>query len=219
MPEHETVQGFVGLTTVKSKFRRSYTIHVSNGQPNYFLKEITCQKLTRPLTSTNTLFNSIQATVLPKHLYFPCPKIKSTTLAFFANSSSLIPNHRSGQKNSGSCPKTSLSRTTDQVLLAISVPPGTNTPLIVSPSGGTTFGRRPPEGGLMRRPSWMTACRYGSWRASDSWTTGLEILPARTASSISACRRAYTRGEVMTWSIMARMAEAVVSEPPRLLSC
>jgi len=66
----------------------------------------------------------------------------------------------------------------------IFVPPGTNTPLIISPCGGASFSINPVTGGQILKPSLMHACRYGSCLASAS-RIGDEIFWRAIAVSIS----------------------------------
>lgn len=90
-----------------------------------------------------------------------------------------------------------------------------NLPLIVSPPGLTTLGSRPVMGGWIRRPSLITACTYGKVLDSAE-VIGEEIVPFDMAVWISETMVLYTRGVLMTWSMVARMAVAVVSDPATL---
>lgn len=90
----------------------------------------------------------------------------------------------------------------------ILVPPGRNFPSIMSPSGGTSLDKSPGIGGKIRRPSLMTACRYGRFRASES-LIGDEIL----ALENSARSFAAVRGCMIRCNSVVRIVVAVVSEP------
>jgi len=81
-------------------------------------------------------------------------------------------------------------------------------PFIVSPSGGTFLAIRPTAGGQIRSPSLITACRYGRVLASTS-----EMGDDSVASEISARSFVRTRGVVMMYRKVVRIAVAVVSEP------
>ena len=59
---------------------------------------------TSPLTSTNTLLSSTNATLFPKHPYFPLPNTNSTDLSILCASSPLASNHLSGRNTAASSP-------------------------------------------------------------------------------------------------------------------
>lgn len=106
-------------------------------------------------------------------------------------------------------------RWTAQRLKPILVPPGRNTPLNESPSGGTIMSNVPVTGGKILRLSLIQACRYGKALASES-LIGLEMLPAATAPLISAVKRQSTLGVVVKKRIVALIAAAEVSDPANL---
>jgi len=74
----------------------------------------------------------------------------------------------------------------------------------------------PVEGGKIRSPSRITACRRGIPRSSDSWITGLETLPLFTFSSISDWSLWYTRGLAMMNIIVAAMVVDEECDPPTI---
>lgn len=134
-------------------------------------------------TSTNTLLRVIVAIRIPRHRVAPWPNTRSWTRSICARVVESASNHLSGLKISGSDPNTLLNNE-PAMLMPILVPPGTNFPRMVSPSGGTTRSRREVMGGKIRRPSFMHAWRYGSFVASCA-CAGDERKPLETASSIS----------------------------------
>lgn len=79
---------------------------------------------------------------------------------------------------------------------------------MVSPAAGTTFDMKPMTGGKIRRPSFITACRYGRFLASES-----VIGEERVEEVISVRSFWRTAGDVMMERSVARMAVAEVSEP------
>lgn len=138
-------------------------------------------------TSTKILSNSTNTIDFPKHPHRPLPNTNSIVLSISFRRPSSASNHRSGRKSSTSSPYTSF-RSMTHTQCPIAVPPGTNRPLITSPPGFTILASRPVMGGWMRRPSLMTACRYGILRASAE-VTGEEIAALWEAAFISATRR------------------------------
>lgn len=53
---------------------------------------------------------------------------------------------------------------------------------------------------------------------ASSLVMGLEALPSRTVSAMTCLNLRYTRGVASKWSIVVRMAEAVVSEPATIMN-
>lgn len=110
-----------------------------------------------------TLLISINAIVLPGHVFFPPPKTMSTVLTILLNlASSASPspsNHLSGLKTPTSSPNTSLCPIIPTILTASSVPPGNHFPITVSPPSGTTLVISPVAGGYR-----LSASRTTAWR-------------------------------------------------------
>lgn len=154
------------------------------------------EQSTWELTSTNTLFNSTMAIFRPRHCHLPYPKINSSVASCSLIFSPSASNHLSGRNTSASFPQIKRFRNTPHAQYPIFVPSGTKWPLIVSPPGGTTFDMRPVTGGKIRKPSLITACRYGNALASESWI-GDDIEQEVEALEISARSLERTCGLVI----------------------
>lgn len=140
---------------VNSKFLRS----LEKGVSKSFSPLTEYSRESEELTSKKTLFNSMRAMFFPKQEYFPYPHNNPNVLSILSSVSPLACNHLSGLKIELSSPYTFLLRWIAQSHFPICVPPGTKMPLMVSPSGWTTFDIKPVAGGHIRAPSFMTAWR------------------------------------------------------------
>lgn len=147
-----------------------------------------------------------------------------TGIQYLSSFEASATSHRSGLNSSASCPHISLLRWNTQGLTDSVVPCGKNSPPISTPPAGAMRGKHTGEhdqyripypvrtdddyledhevdlgyslgtGLLMRRPSLMQACRYGSCWASEKDTTFPWHKPARTAAVISARALAHVSG-------------------------
>lgn len=108
-------------------------------------------------TSKKILFSSMNATGWPAQFQRPAPKAKSTSRCI----SVLLPRNLSGRKRLASSPNRLMSASMADVFMPTAVPSGRSLPQRVSPPVGTTFAYSPGAGARMRRPSYITAWRYG----------------------------------------------------------
>lgn len=95
-----------------------------------------------------------------------------------------ISNQRSGLQMSASRPYTDRFRCATHALIPTVLFAGRFRPAMVAPTSGMTRARGKPTAGCSRKPSFITACRYGnSWASLNNM--GSEAFPATAASSIS----------------------------------
>ena len=97
------------------------------------------RKREKGLTSKVTLLNSNIATVFPEHVHLPLPKTPSNALRLISLVRSSHSVNLSGRKTSTFPPKIFSFFASATELWPTRIPGGRNTPLTVSPCGGTTL--------------------------------------------------------------------------------